>query len=186
MDYSAVLSRTRPGFTVQWSCRQGDFLVWLRCDPLAGPNVQPQILDVWSTPDETVVTITNRWQDFPPWFDLHPSEVKNSFVGWMKARVDARDFPNEPIDGPNIWRARGGDRIAWVGPARADQIHVGGLLNMLECREAVAVLANHPEGPLVFMHFEQSASSIALCRAAMDAERTLGSSRVFEEEWRLG
>ena len=65
------------------------------------------------------VTITNRWQDFPAWFDLHPTEVTNSLMGWMRSRIEARDYPEEPIEGPNIWRVQGGDRIVWwVSPGR--------------------------------------------------------------------
>jgi hypothetical protein len=185
--YDAVLTRTGRAFTARWSCRKGDYLVWLRRDPFAKLDNEAQILDLWSMPDGAFVTITNRWQDFPPWFDLHPLEVKNTLVKWMQERVDASDYPGEPIDGPNIWRAKGGDRIVWVGSPKVDQPHVDGVLGVLECGEAVAVLGDHPDGPLVFMEFEQSPSALELCRAAVEADRSLRQPRAFHAaEWQLG
>ena len=86
------------------------------------------------------VTITNRWQNFPPWFDLHPLEVSGQFIPWMKERMEARDYPEEPIDGPNIWRVKGGDRVVWVGLPRSEQTSVDGVLGIVDCRAAVAVL----------------------------------------------
>ena len=49
-----------------------------------GPRGDP--VGQWSIPDRASVPITNRWQDFPPWFDLYPTEVSNSLMAWMKAR----------------------------------------------------------------------------------------------------
>jgi hypothetical protein len=71
----------------------------------------PQIVDVWQMPDGAFVTITDRWQDFPDWFDLHPLAVKDRLVPWMQKRLEAANYPKEPLDGPTIWRLKGGDRI---------------------------------------------------------------------------
>ena len=184
--YLEVLIRAGLDFTTRWSCRKGDYVLWLRRDPFKGPSDEPQVIDLWSMPDGAFVTITNRWQDLPPWFDLHPLEVKDTLVKWMMTRVDAGDYPEEPIDGPNIWRAKGGDRIVWVGPLRSGQAHVDSILGILDCRAAVAVLADHPNRPLAFMEFVQTPEALALCRDAMEAERGLGEARVFENEWKLG
>jgi hypothetical protein len=186
--YTTVLARTSKDFSARWPCQQGDYLLWFRRDPINSPQHEAQIIDVWSIPNRASVTITNRWQDFPGWFDLHPNEVCNSLLGWMKLRIEARDhYPEEPIDGPNIWRVRAGDRIVWVGPARVGQASIDGVLGILDCREAVAVLGDHPDGPLAFMDFEQSPSAVALGRAAVEAERSLGDPRVVDTaEWRLG
>src|SRR5262249_33578929 len=140
--YATVLARTGKDFTARWACQQGDYLLWFRRDPFNDPRGEAQALDAWSIPDEASVTITNRWQDFPPWFDLHPSEVCNSLMGWMRSRVEARDYPEEPVDGPNIWRAKGGDRIVWVGPPRVGQAIVGSVLGIVDCHSAVVVLGD--------------------------------------------
>jgi len=105
---------------------------------------------------------------------------------WMRPRLEARDYPDEPIDGPNIWRAKSGDRVVWVGPPRLDRADVGGVLGILDCRAAVAVLGDHPDGCLAFMHFEQSPSAVALGADAISAERSLGLPRTFDTEWLLG
>jgi hypothetical protein len=183
---ASVVFRTGKDFTARWSCQQGDYLLWLRRDPFDGIREEARILDVWSMSDESSVTITNRWQDFPPWFDLHPLEVSGRFIPWMKTRIEARDYPAEPIDGPNIWRVKGGDRIVWVGLSRLGQSLVDGVLGIVDCRAAVAVLGDHPDGPFAFTNFEESPSSIALCTAGLQADRSLGLPRVFDAEWRLG
>jgi hypothetical protein len=60
--YDAVFTRTRRTFTARWFCRQGDYLVWLRRDPFARLDNEPQILDLWSMSNGALVTITNRWR----------------------------------------------------------------------------------------------------------------------------
>jgi hypothetical protein len=184
--FAKVLSRTTKNFSARWFFRQGDYLFWFRRDPISSPRAEAQILDVWSPSNESFVTITNRWQDFPSWFDLHPREVCNSLLGWMRSRIQARDYPEEPIDGPNIWRAKGGDRIVWVGPPRIGQAIVDGVLGILDCRAAVAVLGDHPDGLLAFMEFKPSQSGVALGSAALRAERSLRIPREFDAEWLLG
>jgi hypothetical protein len=153
--YDAVLARTTRDFTTRWNCREGDCLLWLRRDPFAGANLHPQVIDLWSMIDGAYVTITNRWQDFPPWFDLHPVEVTGRLMPWMRTRVEAHDYPDQPIDGPNIWRAKSGDRIVWVGPPQLNRPHVDGVLAILDCCAAVAALGDHPDGPIAFMQFTQ-------------------------------
>jgi hypothetical protein len=184
--YAAVVISTRKGFTARWPCCQGDYLFWFRRDPLAGFAGGPESLDVWQIPHGAYVTITNCWQDFPSWFDLHPTEVADGLIGWMKKRIEAHDYPEEPIEGPNIWRVKGGDRVVWVGPAKPDQTSIDGVLGILDCRNAVAVLGDHPNGPFSFMEFEPASPDIKLGAAALQAERALGLPRLFETEWRLG
>jgi hypothetical protein len=185
--FASVLLRTGRNFTARWTCQRGDYLLWLRRgNPLEGKREEPTVLDVWSICNEVLVTITNRWQDFPPWFDLHPLEVSGQFIPWMKERMEARDYPEEPIDGPNIWRVKGGDRVVWVGLSRSEQPSVDGVLGIVDCRAAVAVLGDDPDSLFPFMKFEQSPGAIALCTAGLEAERSLRFPRVYDFEWRLG
>jgi hypothetical protein len=184
--YAAVLTRTTRDFTAHWLSQRGDYLLWFRRDPFKQLDHDAQILDLWWITEGASVTITNRWQDFPHWFDLHPTEVGYNLRGWMKSRLQTRDYPDEPIDGPNIWRARGGDRIVWVGLPRTGQVIVDGVLGILDCNSAVAVLGNHPDGPLGFMEFKSTETSIRLGAAAARAERSLGIPRVLDTVWHLG
>jgi hypothetical protein len=145
--------------------------------------------------DEAPVTITNRWQDFPPWFDLHPLEVSGQFIPWMKQRMEACDYPEEPIDGPNIWRVKGGDRVVWVGLPRSEQTSVDGVLGIVDCPAAVVVLGEIPmsarrQGDILdelfpFMHFEQSPQAIALRTAGLKADRASDClrSRILSSGW---
>jgi hypothetical protein len=182
---ATVLARSTWGFTTRWFCRQGDYLLWFRRDQIARLD-EAKILDLWSPLDGTCVTITNRWQDFPSWFDLHPTEACGHLMEWMRRRVAARDYPDEPIDGPNIWRVKAGDRVVWVGLPREGQAIVDGVLGVLDCRSAVAVLGDHPDGAFAFMQFEQTPIAVELGAAALRAERNLGQPRVVDTEWLLG
>ena len=184
--YAAVLTRTTEDFTARWRSQQGDYLLWFRRDPLKQPDHDAQILDLWWITEGASVTITNRWQDFPSWFDLSPMEVGWNLREWWRTRFQARDYPERPIDWPNVWRARGGDRIVWVGLPRSGQVVVDGILGILDCNSAVAVLGDHPDGPIGFMEFKSTESSIRLGAAAARAERSLGIPSVVHRVWRLG
>lgn len=90
---------------------------WVRCKGLfAPPGQQFGVRDVWQMKDGDYLTITNRWQDLPPWFDLHPLECSGALCDWMQKKLREGYEPEEPVEGPNIWRLSAGDRLAWVGP----------------------------------------------------------------------
>jgi hypothetical protein len=75
------------------------------------------------------VTITNRREDLPAWFGLHPTEVCNRRALKMAARIEAGDqYPEKPLDGPNLWRLKSGDRLAWIGAERPERRSVDGIL----------------------------------------------------------
>jgi len=144
------------------------------------------VLDFWEMVDGSSVLITNRQADLPPWFELHPLEVSGSLARWMMRRLNEGYKPQEPIEGPNIWRAKGGDRIAWVGNERPGQPTIDGVLALLDCRDSALVLGDHPDGPLAFTNVKGDAEVVVKGRQAVRAERTLGPIRSFEPEWRLG
>src|SRR5262249_45609335 len=73
-------------------------------------------------------------------FQLHPSEVCNSRVHKLIPKVERGDYPLEPMDGPNLWRLKSGDRVAWVGAERPERRSLNGILAILDCSDcAVAV-----------------------------------------------
>jgi hypothetical protein len=116
----------RRDMTLRWPCRGGDFLLWFGYrDMVSGPDAI-QCQDLWEMRDGHHVTITNRLEDLPPWFRLHPTEVCGSFVYKLMPRVEQGDYPSEPMSGPNLWRLKVGDRVAWVGAHRPDRRSVNG------------------------------------------------------------
>lgn len=97
--------------TIRWSCRNGDFIMWIRPPFFGG---QHKICDVWEMRDSDYVTITNRWADLPIWFSLHHTEAAGSNSLRMMELVERNESTKEPLDGPNIWRLFAGDRLVWV------------------------------------------------------------------------
>jgi len=182
--------------TLRWPCRRGDFLLWMRCRDIlsvfSGPEAI-QCYDLWEMRDGYHLTITNRLEDLPPWFKLHPTEVCDSFVYKMMAKVEKGDYPSEPIAGPNLWRLRSGDRVAWVGSERPDRHSVNGILSILDCREsALAVGEADWDSVKEFAGFgapttqEMKPDDVARCQAAVNAVKKLGLPREWAPEWRLG
>ena len=100
----------------------------------APPERAYEVKDIWRLKDGDFVTLTNRVQDCPTGFDLHPLEVSGSLVPWMLKRVADGYKPDEPTEGPNLWKVLAGDRIAWVGPPRAGLTAVSGILEVVTFR----------------------------------------------------
>jgi hypothetical protein len=98
------------------------------------------------------VTITNRLEDLPLWFRLHPTEICDSFVYKMMAKVEKGDYPNEPMDGPNLWRLKSGDRLAWVGEDRPERRSGNGILVILDCHDCALAVGEGDRGGLGGIH----------------------------------
>jgi len=183
----------RRDMTLRLSCRAGDFLLWLGYrDVFSGPDAI-QCFDLWEMLDGYHLIVTNRLEDLPPWFRLHPTEVCDSFVYKMMGKVEKGDYPGEPMDGPNLWRLKSGDRVAWVGAERPDRRSVNGILAILDCREpALAVGAADWDTVQEFAGFgaptseEMKPDDVARCHAAVEAVKKLGLPREWAPEWRLG
>lgn len=179
----------RPDTTLRWPCRRGDFLMWFGfSNVISGPEAI-QCHDLWEMRDGSHLTITNRLEDLPPWFRLHPTEVCGSFVYELLPKVDKVDYPSEPMDGPNLWRLKSGDRVAWVGAERPDRRSVNGILAILNCREsALAVGAADWESVEEFAGFgaattaEMKPDDVARCQAAVSAVKKLGLPREWAPE----
>ena len=55
------------------------------------------------------------FEDLPPWFELHPTEVCGyAACLMMEKKLKDGYKPTDKTDGPNLWRAVTGDRIVWV------------------------------------------------------------------------
>jgi len=139
------------------------------------------------------VTITNRLEDLPPWFRLHPTEVCDSFVYKIMAKVEKGDYRSEPVAGPNLWRLKSGDRVAWVGADRPEHRSANGVLAILKCHDcALAVAEANWDSPKQFAGFgapaapEMNSENVARCQAAVETVKRLGLPRTWGPNWMLG
>jgi hypothetical protein len=175
--------------TLRWSCRQGDYLMWFRChNAFANPSPYFKPLDMWEMRDGYFVTITNRLQDLPGWFQLHPTEVSEAMARDMQDQT-----PDEPLDGPNIWRLQAGDRVVWIGESRGEQAAVDGMLAILVCEECALALGETRRLPDnmwdIYGSIGEEGTSeedIGKCRVALKAVTKLGLPRTMSTEWSLG
>jgi hypothetical protein len=179
--------------TLRWPCRSGDFLLWFRCRNIFSGSNAIECQDLWEMRDGYHVTITNRLEDLPPWFRLHPTEVCDSFAYKLMPKVEKGDYPSEPMDGPNLWRLKSGDRVAWVGADRPDRHSVNGILAILDCRDsALAVGEAYWESVQSFVGFgaptteKMKPEDVARGQAALAAVQKLGVPREWAPEWQLG
>lgn len=126
--------------TLRWSFRDGDYLVWVRVSPwTAEPS--PEIVDFWELNNGQYATLTNRYQDLPAWFDLTPPEVANAAAHWMVERLNSGEaVPDEPVDGPNVWRVMAGDWLIWVGSPRNTDVDLRTGTLLANAKECVLVL----------------------------------------------
>lgn len=138
--------------------------------------------------DGDYLTITNRWADLPVWFELHPLEVADHAVTEMMKRLEAGYKPKEVVDGPNLWRAKAGDRLVWVSLADSAQ-PVKELLDLRACALVVGENSNPPpEGLVAFGAPEDRdlPSAAGAMRAGFGAAVALGVPQEFASEWRFG
>jgi len=183
--------------TLRWSCRRGDLVIWL--SPKGNPIFLSKPEDAWTMPDiwETRagdwVTITNRLEDIPPWFELHPTEVCNRLVRPMMQKLNSGWTPGSIMDGLNIWRARAGDRLAWVRPAKPHSSQEGRVLCVLKFRECALVLgeSNRPGGEDLYSFGSlceagKSQEALAVTRRAIEIVRRMGAPHEWTPTWAVG
>jgi hypothetical protein len=181
--------------TLRWACRTGDYILWARFQGVfSPPGDEYKIADIWELVDGNFVTITNRLSDLPDWFDLHPLEVSGPFVLSMQKRLNDGYNPQEPIDGPNLWRLFAGDRLVWVGPDRKGVDSENGVLGLVDFRENALVYGEPfdiSDGFPSFGGFDQgkpSPGGVRLCRDAWKALSRLGLPRTAaaDNKWNIG
>ena len=187
----SVAKPFREDATVRWSCRRGEYVLWVATDSLltADRALAWTIRDFWQMRDGDYLTITNRWVDLPVSFELHPLEVADRAVWEMQKRLDAGYKPKEVMDGPNLWRAKTGDRLVWVSLADSAK-PVKELLNLRACALVLGENSNpfsvgiiafgSPEGD------ELTPAAATAMRVGFEAVVALGVPREFAPEWRFG
>jgi hypothetical protein len=179
------------GTTIKSHVSARDYVLWARWNDVPESGGKVKLLDFWELKDGDAVTITNCIADLPPWFELHPSEMSHQ-VSTLQEQDEDAPLPAEPSEGPNLWRARTGDRMVWLcGRATPASRSVQALLEF----SVNAFVFGEPRQPwqdvIEFMPFgAPSAPSptdevTALVRAGLAAVMGLGRARKTEEadEW---
>ncbi len=183
----------RADTTLRWPCRGGDLLLWIRSgDPFSGG--QARIPDFWQMRDGNHVTITNRWEDLPSWFRLFPPEVCGRFVSRMMEKVRTKDFPEHPVDGPNLWRIRTGDSLVWIGKNRPGYPSESGILEVLRFSTCCLIVGEGGDNNSMKAFASYGAPStnemdpvdVIRCQAALEIVRSLGAPRKSCRSWQLG
>ena len=179
--------------TLRLSCRRGDIVFWFRWEIVFVPHTETlTIPDVWVMRPGDFVTITNRLEDLPPWFELHPTEASGAARSVVMAKLQDGWQPEDPQDGPNLWRVRTGDRIAWVRPESSSGSQGSILQKILEFSyDALAVGdSNRADfSPLDFMDIGLASKSSSANKAGhfvVETVRKLGRPRSFSTEWSFG
>jgi hypothetical protein len=127
------------GTTLRLSCRAKDFFVWVRYEDLFSESIG--IIDIWEMKEGDSILMTNRFGDVPEWFDLHYSEITGSQTSnWLGKYQDLP--PNTPLEGPNIWKVKSGDRLLWTGNTRPFQEEVNGILSIFDIHHDILVIGN--------------------------------------------
>jgi hypothetical protein len=179
--------------TFRWLCRQGDLLLWMRwTDILAAPDAGLSIVDLWELRDGDSVTITNRLEDLPTWFELHPTETQGTFAYKMLRDLKDGHQPGDVMDGPNLWRLLAGDRVVWMGESRPGQHAVDHILAILDLRQCALAIGESPRGTLLeaiafgALKTDRGTADVVLGRTAVAAVRRLGVPRAQATQWALG
>jgi len=181
--------------TLHWSCQSGDYVLWARFQGIfSAKGNEYKIADIWELRDGNFITLTNRHADLPDWFKLHPLEVSGSLVWWMKKQLDEGYKPQEPIDGPNLWRVFAGDRIVWLGPSRQGVDSKDGVLGLVDFNKNALVYVEPFDFSSVLPTFggvdrrELSPEGTRLCKVGWDALNRLGLPRTasVDDQWKIG
>jgi hypothetical protein len=178
--------------TLRWTCRAGDYVLWGRFQGIMSPaGKEYSLASLWEMQDGTFLNITNRADDLPAWFRLHPTEASGRLVSWMMEKLAGGYDLDEPLVGYNLWRVFAGDRIARVGPERDGVEATDGALTVVEFRENALVWRESADGSELkpgFATGTPSAEVTALCNAGWKAIRRPGVPRVAaaDDQWSIG
>ena len=187
--YENLINNFRKNTTTRLSFRNTDYLLHFRYTNIFSEKLS--ILDMWELKSGDCAVITNRKEDLPNDFKLHPSEVCNSLIYELLDSFNNGDYPPEPMDAINLWRVRAGDTIVWVGDDRPDIKSDQGILQIYKFSEC-ALLYGEPKDPIDMFTFgsnlgtEIDKKSLAECQRAVAIVRTFGLPRTLSPEWQLG
>ncbi|GMW00534.1 MAG: hypothetical protein AMXMBFR84_16710 [Candidatus Hydrogenedentota bacterium] len=180
--------------TQRLSCRAGDLLGWFRLTSAIYEPPAWGLHDAWYTRDGDYVTVTSRSFDLPSWVELHPTEMSNLLgMRWVNnynaAGANAPPVPDAPMDAPNLWRLRAGDRMGWVTTPRYARNPVATII--LFDASAMAILETVVPAPDIFRIAggfpkdpvpENVTEALRECLRAIERK---GLPRVIDTSWSL-
>lgn len=183
MDYSLIdINRD---MTERISLRKGDYLIWYTWSSIWGnPRDCIKISDVWELKNGDFITITNRYEDFPAWLELFPTEVQGSLVHKLLDKFNRGEYPPHPIDACNIWRVKSGDKIACIHDSKQK------IFSIIE--NSFIIGDNSKDSDNVFLNFGTLTNDamhhavINVAREIQDYICQMGLPRTFAPEWRIG
>jgi len=173
--------------TIRWSCRKGDYVLWIRMMHVMSDEPKVNIRDVWEMNDGDAVTITNRQADFPAWFTLYPDEVSGLATYSLCQKLNSGAYhPADRVEGPNLWRIMAGDRLTFVGLPRPGMKAAEGVLSILDFRENALAVGEQKVCDLnAFGGFREGHMSprevIHRCRTALRVIMKMGTPIVFAD-----
>jgi hypothetical protein len=177
--------------TMRFSFRSEDMLVWFRFTNIFSKE-SLSIQDMWKLKDGDYATLTNRWEDIPSWFELHPLETKDLFVYRMMKKLDDGFEPDSIMDGPNILRVNAGDTIVWFGKSRSDIKSENGVLGVIKMYSNALMLgeASSVKSVMDALRFgsveECSQDEIKQVHSVLNKLREEGFPRTYSTSWKLG
>lgn len=174
--------------TLRLSVGTGDYLLWVATDSPFHADSESAwtIRDFWQLRDGDSVTITNRWADLPVWFELHPLETAGQAVDEMVKKLAQGFQPSEPIDGPNIWRAKAGDRLVLVTVPDSGSREI---LDLSSCVLVVGETSREIDMGAFFGEPDDGdppPEVTSACRKGFEAAARLGTPRTVSPQWRFG
>jgi hypothetical protein len=174
--------------------RKGDALLFC-CyrGATAKPDKAFHVADIWELMDGDRVSLTNRPCDLPRWFRLHPTEVCGELVYTMMEKLDSGYQPKEIMEGPNIWRARAGDKLIWMGDSRTGYKADLGLLKIFDFGRCALITGEpHDTDSISLTTFGNLTKNWAKTKKTIKCQNAflkiehLGLPRDFDPEWKLG
>lgn len=165
----------------------GDLVIHLRTPWLGG---DPTVLDFWMMKGGEQFVMTAREEEFPPGFELHPTEAKNQFARRMMRKLREGWKPGEIMTSPNIWRVQAGDRVTLMG--NRPHTETGEFFGLFDFDTCALAYWLSPEGEMPFLE-----GALGVCptnegpqaewmRTAFAKVRSRGVPGVFYTEWGLG
>lgn len=189
MDITTFQNET----TIRWECMLGDYVLWTShgnfLNIVAG--TPPSIVDMWQMKNNDLVTITNKTEDLPSWFELHPTEISGKLTRWMMKKLNSGYKPKNIMDGFNIWRLKTGDRLVWVGQMRPWQLSENGVLGIIDFKECALAIGESEKAEDILSFGSVNLDGLpledsALCEAGLATVNKLGIPRTMCEDWKLG
>jgi len=169
--------------------RLNDLVLHFRIHVLSADR--PEILDFWQMKGESELWITNKEEELPPGFELHPTEVCNDLARKMEAKLNSGWMPGEIVYYPSIWRVQAGDRIVIIG--ERSHLEGGVFRSVFDFGASALVYWLWPDGQLPWVDDvlrAVPAQSDSVCkkwmRQAYARVRAMGGPRIFDESWKLG